>query len=124
MIDTHVALVDQPEVIKGNWRVDLSDLQEFDFGGRRYTGRLYREYRAGTSQVEKDLSSTASLRNDLSVWLTEDALAALLRDVGFEQVDRIVYPPDAGYRWSDVRRGCRVLLVAFKRRPPFRSLVL
>jgi 2-polyprenyl-3-methyl-5-hydroxy-6-metoxy-1,4-benzoquinol methylase len=124
VIDTHVALVDQPEVIKGNWRVDLSDLQEFHFRGRRYAGRLYREFPAGTSQVEKDLSPTASLRNELSVWLTEDALAALLRDLGFEQVDQIVYPPDTGYRWADVRRGCRVLLVAFKRRPEFRSLVL
>jgi 2-polyprenyl-3-methyl-5-hydroxy-6-metoxy-1,4-benzoquinol methylase len=124
IIDTHVALVDQPEVIKGNWRVDLSDLQGLDFGGRRYQGRLYREFPAGTSQVEKDLSSTASLANDVSVWLTEDALAALLHDVGFEQVDKVVYPEDADYRWSDIRRNCRVLLVAFKERPAFRPAVL
>jgi 2-polyprenyl-3-methyl-5-hydroxy-6-metoxy-1,4-benzoquinol methylase len=124
VLDTHITLVDQPPVIKGKWRPELSDLHDLEFGGKTYAGRLYREFTPGTEQVEKDLSSTASLSDDYSVWLTEESLVAILRDAGFEQIDKVVYPTRETLRWSDVQRDCRVLLVAFKERPPFESRVV
>jgi len=62
VIDTHVALEDQPERIKGDWRPDLSELRTFTFDGRRYEGRLFREFPTGTARDVKDLSPTASLK--------------------------------------------------------------
>src|SRR5687767_12396621 len=41
LIDTHIALEDQPEVIKAGWRPDLSALRTFTFGGKPYQGRLF-----------------------------------------------------------------------------------
>ena len=69
-----------------------SALKEFKVGDKTYVGRLYREFKSDTAQLTKDLSSTASLKNELSAWLTEDSLVSLLRDVGFEQVSKIMFP--------------------------------
>ena len=97
VIDTHVALEDQPERIKGgSWRPDLSELRTFTFDGRRYEGRLFREFPTGTARDVKDLSPTASLENELSVWLTEDSLVRMLHDVGFSGTEKVVYPRDGG----------------------------
>jgi len=113
VIDTHVALEDQPERIKGgSWRPDLSELRTFTFDGRRYEGRLFREFPTGTARDVKDLSPTASLENELSVWLTEDSLVRMLHDVGFSGTEKVVYPRDVGTWWSDLREVCRVLMVA------------
>jgi 2-polyprenyl-3-methyl-5-hydroxy-6-metoxy-1,4-benzoquinol methylase len=112
VIDTHVALDDQPESIKEGWRPELSEMRAFTFGGRSYEGRLFREFPTGTSQDAKDLSPTASLENELSVWLTEDSLVRMLHDVGFSGTEKVVYPRNAGTWWSDIRRDCRVLIVA------------
>ena len=112
VIDTHIALHDQPESIKGVWRPDLSEMRTFAFDGRSYQGRLFREFPTGTGRDAKDLSPTASLENELSVWLTEDSLVRMLHDVGFSGTEKIVYPTDAGTWWSDLRRECRVLIVA------------
>jgi len=113
VIDTHVALEDQPERIKGgSWRPDLSELRTFTFDGRRYEGRLFREFPTGTARDVKDLSPTASLENELSVWLTEDSLVRMLHDVGFSGTEKVVYPRDVGTWWSDLREECRVLMVA------------
>ena len=60
----------------------------------------------------KDLSPTASLENELSVWLTEDSLVRMLHDVGFSGTEKVVYPRDGGTWWSDLRKECRVLMVA------------
>jgi 2-polyprenyl-3-methyl-5-hydroxy-6-metoxy-1,4-benzoquinol methylase len=112
VIDTHVALEDQPERIKGGWEPDLSELRTFTFGGRQYEGRLFREFPTGTARDLKDLSPTASLENELSVWLTEDSLVRMLHDVGFSGTEKVVYPTNARTWWSDIRRDCRVLIVA------------
>jgi SAM-dependent methyltransferase len=121
VIDTHVALEDQPEIIKAGWRPDLSALQTFTFAGRPYEGRLFREFPPGTPRDVKDLSPTASLDNELSVWLTEDALVRMLHDVGFSGTEKVVFPRDQTTWWSDLRRDCRVLLVASSPRRRFRS---
>jgi 2-polyprenyl-3-methyl-5-hydroxy-6-metoxy-1,4-benzoquinol methylase len=123
LIDTHIALADQPRAIKGGWRPDLSALREFRVGKRAYTGRLFREFGPEANQLAKDLSTTASLRNNFSVWLTEDSLVRLLRDVGFEQASELVFPKDEGTWWSDVRADARVLVLAVKKRKPFRSKI-
>jgi 2-polyprenyl-3-methyl-5-hydroxy-6-metoxy-1,4-benzoquinol methylase len=121
VIDTHIALHDQPESIKGGWRPDLSEMRTFTFGGRSYEGRLFREFPTGTARDAKDLSPTASLENELSVWLTEDSLIRMLHDVGFSRTDKIVYPTDAVTWWSDLRKECRVLIVASSPLSRFRS---
>jgi 2-polyprenyl-3-methyl-5-hydroxy-6-metoxy-1,4-benzoquinol methylase len=124
VIDTLVALEDQPDSICDGWRPELSDLRRFDYRGREYHGRTYREYAGDAPQLEKDLSVTSSLDNEHSVWLTEQSLIGLLRDVGFEQVQKVVYGPhENGNWWADVHKDGRLLLVAFKQRPHFRSKV-
>ena len=121
VIDTHVALEDQPETIKGGWRPDLSELRTFSFAGKSYEGRLFREFPTGTARDVKDLSPTASLDNELSVWLTEDSLVRMLHDVGFSGTEKVVFPRDQDTWWSDPRRDSRVLLVASSPRRRFRS---
>jgi 2-polyprenyl-3-methyl-5-hydroxy-6-metoxy-1,4-benzoquinol methylase len=123
LIDTHVALAGRPGVIKGDWKPTLTPLKEFRFAGKTYTGRLYREFADRTSRVAKELSPTASLRDDWAVWLTEDSLVSLLRDVGFEEVSKVVFPGSEGAWWSDVRKDARVLLVAVRKRRPWASRV-
>jgi 2-polyprenyl-3-methyl-5-hydroxy-6-metoxy-1,4-benzoquinol methylase len=122
LIDTHIACADQPKCIGNGWRPDLSPLRQFKVGKKTYTGRLYREFAPETNQLSKDLSTTASLRNDLSIWLTEDSLIRLLRDVGFGHVSKNVFPKDRQTWWSDARADARVLMLAVKRKP-FRSKV-
>src|SRR5262249_14501256 len=102
---------------------DLSPLREFRAGKKRYTGRLFREFDSGADQLSKDLSPTASLRNSFSVWLTEESLIRLLRDVGFEQISKLVFTTDDQTWWSDVRADARVLMLAVKKRKPFRSRI-
>lgn len=122
LIDTHIALADQPKAIGDGWRPDLSALRQFKAGKKTYTGRLFREFAPKSSQLSKDLSPTASLKNDFSVWLTEDSLITLLRDVGFAQIAKLVFPKDRPNWWSDVRADSRVLMLAAKRKL-FRSKV-
>ena len=121
VIDTHVALAAQPETIKSGWRPELSGMRTFVFGGRQYEGRLFREFPPGTTRDVKDVSPTASLDNELSLWLTEDSLVQMLHDVGFSGTEKVVFPRDAGTWWSDIRQDCRVLLVASSPRRRFRS---
>jgi SAM-dependent methyltransferase len=122
-IDTHIALTDPPGSIKGRWRPELSPLRQFRVGKKSYTGRLFREFDAEADQLSKDLSTTASLRNNSSVWLTEDSLISLLRNVGFEQISKLVFPKEEGTWWSDVRADARVLVLAVKKRKSFRSKI-
>jgi 2-polyprenyl-3-methyl-5-hydroxy-6-metoxy-1,4-benzoquinol methylase len=122
LIDSHIALADQPKSLGNGWRPDLSRLRRFKVRKKTYTGRLFREFAPNTDQLSKDLSTTASLRNDFSVWLTEDSLIRLLRDVGFGQVSKLVFPKAQRTWWSDARADARVLLLAVKRQP-FRSRV-
>ena len=96
VIDTLIALEDQPDSISDGWKPELSELQKFDYRGREYTGRVYREFETGAPQLGKDLSATASLENEVSVWLTEESLVGLLRDVGFEHVQKHVYEARRG----------------------------
>jgi SAM-dependent methyltransferase len=112
VIDTHVALEDQPQSIKEGWRPEMSEMRTFTFGGRSYEGRLCREFPTGTSRDVKDLSPTASLENEFSLWLTEDSLVRMLHDVGFSGTAKVAYPRNAYTWWSDIRRDCRVLMVA------------
>jgi 2-polyprenyl-3-methyl-5-hydroxy-6-metoxy-1,4-benzoquinol methylase len=112
LIDTHVTLEDQPETIKAGWRPDFSEIRTFTFSGRQYEGRLFREFPTGTGRDVKDVSPTASLENEFSVWLTEDSLVQMLHDVGFSGTEKVVYPTNAGTWWSDIRRDCRVLIIA------------
>jgi 2-polyprenyl-3-methyl-5-hydroxy-6-metoxy-1,4-benzoquinol methylase len=118
LLDTLVALKDGPQTIDG-WRPALSELREFPYQDKSYRGRLYREYRAGVSEEERALSTTASHKNDLSVWLTEDSLVDLLSDVGFRYVEKVAFPHNENLWWSDPSDG-RVLYVAWSGRP-FRS---
>src|SRR5262249_55090686 len=104
------------------WRPELSPLRQFKGSKKTYTGRLFREFAPESSQLSKDLSSTASLRNDFSIWLTEDSLISLLPDVGFGQISKLVFPQAQPNWWSDVRADSRVLILAAKRKP-FRSKV-
>jgi len=121
VIDTHVALHDQPESIKSGWQPDLSEMRTFTFEGRSYEGRLFREFPTGTPRDAKDLSPTASLQNELSVWLTEDSLVQMLHDVGFSRTEKVVYPKAMSTWWSDLRKDCRVLVVASAPARGFRS---
>lgn len=120
VLDTLVALEDAPQTIDG-WQPELSDLRDFTHDERNYSGRLYREYEEGADEVEREFSTTASHRNEFSIWLTEDSLVSLLDDVGFEQLEKIVSPQRADSWWSDPSDG-RVLYVA-KRRRQFSSRV-
>ena len=124
VIDTHVALEDQPEErIKGDWSPELSDMRAFNFGGRMYDGRLFTEFPTGTARDVKDLSPTASLENEVSVWLTEESLVRMLHDVGFSGTEKIVYPSDSETWWSDIRKNSRVLIVASSPLSRFRSIL-
>jgi 2-polyprenyl-3-methyl-5-hydroxy-6-metoxy-1,4-benzoquinol methylase len=120
LIDTHIAFADQPKSIGNGWKPDLSPLRRFKAGKKTYTGRLYREFAPKTNQLSKDLSPTASLKNDSSIWLSEDSLTIVLRDMGFGQVSKLVFPKDQPTWWSDVRADARVLMLAVKRQT-FRS---
>src|SRR5262249_38422794 len=117
----HIALDDQPETIKAGWKPELSEMRSFTFGGRCYEGRVFREFPDGTERIVKDVSPTASVENELSVWLTEDALLRMLHDVGFSTTEKVVFPQQAGTWWSDVRKDSRVLLVASSPRRGFDS---
>lgn len=124
VIDTHVAWEGQPKIIRQkhkSWKPELSPIKDYVFEGKTYRGCDYREFDPGASQLHKDLSATASLKNDFSVWLTEESLVALLRDVGFEQVQKMVFAPTEDLWWADIRTQSRVLMVAVKKRRPFRS---
>jgi 2-polyprenyl-3-methyl-5-hydroxy-6-metoxy-1,4-benzoquinol methylase len=121
LLDTHVALREPSET--GAWKPDLSELREFKVGKKTYLGRLYREFNSGDTQLSKDLSSTASLTNNHSAWLTEDSLVSLLHDVGFEQVSKIVFPEKENGWWSDTKANARVLMVAYKKRDRFKSKI-
>ena len=121
VIDTLIALEDQPEEISDGWSPELSELRQFEYRGREYTGRVFREFEDGAPQLRKDLSATASLENEVSVWLTEESLIGLLRDVGFQHVQKHVYGRSEDNWWADVRRDGRVLLTASKERAGFRS---
>ena len=121
VIDTHIALEDQPETIKQGWQPELSELRTFRFGGRQYQGRLYREFPVGTSREVKEVSTTASVENELSVWLTEESLVRMLHDVGFSRTEKVTFPKDAQTWWSDLRKDCRVLLVASSPRAKHRE---
>jgi hypothetical protein len=120
VLDTLVALEDAPQAIS-DWRPELSELRDFSADGRRYRGRLYREYEEGADDEERALSTTASHTNDLSVWLTEDSLVTLLSDVGFAQLEKVVFPRQENNWWSDPSEG-RVLYVAW-RGPGFSSSI-
>jgi 2-polyprenyl-3-methyl-5-hydroxy-6-metoxy-1,4-benzoquinol methylase len=123
LIDTLISFEHQPTTLCGDWTPELSSLREFTHRDRTYAGRLYREFDSGTTQLGKDLSTTASLRNEQSIWLTEEALVQLLRDVGFEQVEKLVYPRQEDVWWADAQRDARVLLLAVKKRSEFRSRI-
>ena len=123
VIDTHIALEDQPKNIKGDWHPELSDMRSLSFGGRLYEGRLFREFPSGTARDVKDLSPTASLENNHSVWLTEDSLVCMLHDVGFSGTEKIVYPTNSETWWSDIRKNSRVLIVASSPRSRFHSIL-
>jgi SAM-dependent methyltransferase len=110
VLDTLVALEDEAQTID-DWKPELSDLRELQLGEKSYPGRLYREFEDGTDEVERAFSTTASHVNDLSVWLTEDALVSVLADVGFARVEKIAFPLDSDYWWSNPAEG-RVLYVA------------
>ena len=119
VIDTLVAVTDEDGSFRG-WKPDLSSMKEFKFGRKTYSGRLYREFGSKATQLFKDLSYTASLKNEFSVWLTEDSLVGLLRDVGFEEISKIVFPKNANLWWAE---DSRVLLVANKKRKPLKSKI-
>jgi 2-polyprenyl-3-methyl-5-hydroxy-6-metoxy-1,4-benzoquinol methylase len=122
LTDTLIALEDLPESICAGWKPELSPLRDFAYRDRRYAGRLYREFESSASPVQKALSPTASLDNEHSIWLTEGSLIALLRDVGFDEVQKLVYGKQEDLWWADVRKEARVLLLAF-RREAFQSKV-
>ena len=121
LIDTHVTLEDQPDTIKAGWRPDFSEMRTFTFNGRAYQGRLFREFTPGTPHKAKELSPTASLENEFSVWLTEESLIRMLHDVGFSGTEKVVYPRNADIWWADIRRDCRVLILASSPHGRFRS---
>jgi 2-polyprenyl-3-methyl-5-hydroxy-6-metoxy-1,4-benzoquinol methylase len=123
LIDTLISLERQPELLGGDWKPELSSLREFAHGDRTYAGRLYREFDTDAPELGKDLSPAASLGNEFSIWLTEESLVKLLRDVGFEQIAKLVYPRHEDIWWADVRRDARVLLLAVKKRQEFRSQI-
>jgi hypothetical protein len=123
LIDTQVALSEEKDVGSDGWKPELSPLKEFKVGNSTYSGRVYREFKSNESQLVKDLSTTASLKNEFSVWLTEDSLISVLTDVGFEQVSKIVFPLKAKTWWSTVQADARVLVLAVKERESFASRV-
>jgi SAM-dependent methyltransferase len=123
VIDTHVVLEDQPETIKGDWRPDLSEMRTFTFGRRSYEGRLFREFPIGTERDVKDLSPTASLDNETSIWLSEESLIRMLHDIGFSGTEKVIYPGNAGTWWSDIHTDCRVLVVASSPLSRFHSML-
>lgn len=115
LLDTLVALDNEDQLV-GDWRPRLSSPRDFSFSGKSYRGRLYREYEEGADDVERAFSVTASHTNDMSVWLTEEALVNLLWDVGFQQVEKMTFSQERRLWWSDPK-SARVLYVAQGTRP-------
>lgn len=113
VLDTLVALEERPQRI-GDWEPELSDIREFQFGGKGYRGRLYREYSEGADEEERAFSTTASYENEMSIWLTEESLVEVMGEVGFGQLEKIVFPRRENNWWSDPSEG-RVLYVASRR---------
>ena len=123
VIETLIALEDQPDSISEGWQPELSELRQFEHRGREYTGRMYREFEDSAPQLAKELSPEASLVNEQSVWLTEQSLIDLLRDAGFAHVQKHVYERGEDNWWADVRKDGRVLFTACKEREKFRSKI-
>jgi hypothetical protein len=120
LLETVVATRDHPQVFGDGWRPRLTPLRTISLGGKKYEGKRYQEYKPGTTQLTRDLSSTASLRNDSAVWLTRASLVRMLKDVGFEEVLELLYGPDEPMWWKS---EARVLLVATPVRAEFHSRV-
>jgi SAM-dependent methyltransferase len=123
LIDTHIAFEDKVPTLRDGWRPPLSPLTDLTFRGKTYLGRWYREFEAGTAQLAKDLSATASLTDESAVWLVEDSLVSLLHDVGFPQVAKISFAKSETTWWSDPEQDARVLYLASKRPETFHSRV-
>ena len=123
VIDSLIAFDEATESVGADWKPELSSLREFTYRDTTYVGRLYREFESHATQLEKDLSRMTSLQNELSVWLTEPSLVQLMRDVGFEQVEKLVYGRREDLWWADQRRDARVLFLARRHRNDFRSKI-
>ena len=79
------------------------------------------EFATGTARDVKDLSPTASLENELSVWLTEESLVRMLHDVGFSGTEKVVYPGMRTRGGRTYARNAGVLIVAASPRSRFHS---
>lgn len=77
IVDTHVAA--RPEVA-------------FQWRGKTYHGRYYKEHAPDATAQEKDADRWASIDNVRSVWLTKPSLLNLLTDVGFSTVLECMNP--------------------------------
>lgn len=115
VLDTLVAAEEEKQMV-GEWMPELLPPQDFSFSGKSYPGRLYREYQEGADDVERAFSVTASHTNNMSLWLTEEALVNLLCDVGFKRVEKMNFPQERDVWWSNPRNA-RVLYTAHRTRP-------
>lgn len=89
----------------------LSAMRSYEFEGRRYRGRAIVEHATGLSEQEKaEVHVWAWINNDVSVWLDEGDVVALMRDHGFELALKAY--PNASYRRDNPDRPTLV----FKKR--------
>jgi len=98
LIDSHFAY---PQIETSV--LPLSGMRSFQFGGRVFMGREWREHEVGTSEAEKqNVPVWASIDNPKSVWLEERDVVAELYDAGFHPVERRF--PNAAYQRNNPDR--------------------
>jgi SAM-dependent methyltransferase len=84
--------------------------------GRVYAGREAFEYPEGLGSGELDALSWAAYGNPSSFWLLEESLLAMLSDLGFQHIVKIIVP--RGYRCGEnCTWECRVMLIAAQQAP-------
>jgi SAM-dependent methyltransferase len=91
LIDSHFAY-DQIETSVA----PLSEVRTYAFDGREYRGREYREHAPHVTDDEKDHAHVwSSIDNDVSVWLSEPDVVAVMAEQGFALAERAF--PDPTY---------------------------
>jgi SAM-dependent methyltransferase len=106
IIDSHLAFDEITESV-----LPLSEMRIYEFEGQRYRGREIVEHPSGISDSEKaKVNVWASIDNDISVWLTEADVIAILDGEGFTLAERSF--PNRSYEQSNPDRPT----LTFKRR--------
>ena len=91
----------------GKFASRLSEEREIEGG---YRGRIYQEHLENTTLAQRATRVRSSLDNTYSFWARENSLIKGLRDSGFRNINRMMYPNPYGNPAGEFRvlYVCRV----------------